>query len=84
VSALPVLTIQQLRVVLQLAGGRGYKPAAFALGISIHTVRLHVIRIAAKLEGTGSPKDKVLCHADRLIAAQSIELLAQARDKVAA
>lgn len=81
---LPVLTLQQLRVVLQLAGGRGYKQAAYAIGISSHTLRIHVIRIASRLPGDGSPKDKVLTHAERLIAAQSIDLLIRARDKVAA
>jgi FixJ family two-component response regulator len=76
---LPVLTIQQLRVVLQLADGRGYKRSAGALGISVHTVRLHVVRIAARLDGEGSPKEKVLRYADRLIGAQSIERLTAAR-----
>lgn len=81
---LPALTLQQLRVVLQLAGGRGYKQSAMALGISVHTVRLHVVRISHRLEGAGSPKDKVLRYADRLIAAQSLEQIARANDKVAA
>jgi len=76
---LPVLTLQQLRVVLQLAAGRGYKQAALALGISVHTVRLHVVRVAMRIEGDGSPKEKVLCHADRLICAQSVELVARAK-----
>ena len=78
-KALPVLTLQQLRVVLQLAGGRGYKQAAFALEISVHTVRLHVVRIATRLDGEGSPKDKVLRYADRLIAAQSLDMLQRAK-----
>lgn len=81
---LPALTLQQLRVVLQLAAGQGYKQTAVALGISVHTVRLHVVRIAARLDGRGSPKDKVLRYADRLISAQSVERIAEARDKVAA
>jgi DNA-binding NarL/FixJ family response regulator len=79
VNRLPALTIQQLRVVLQLAGGHGYKQAAFALGISVRTVRLHVSRIADRLDGDGSPKEKVLCQAERLIAAQSIARLKQAK-----
>lgn len=79
IRSLPTLTIQQLRVVLQLAGGRGYKQAGIAIGISAHTVRLHVIRIAARLDGPGSPKDKVMTNADRIIAAQPTDLLARAR-----
>ncbi len=43
-----------------------------------------MIRIAAKLDGEGSPKNKVMTNADRLIAAQSVERIAEARDKVAA
>lgn len=78
-APMPVLTLQQLRVVLQLAGGRGYKQAAFALAISVHTVRLHVVRVAMRLDGDGSPKDKVLRNADRLIAAQSVDMLQRAK-----
>lgn len=70
----PRLTLRQLRVVLQLAAGGGYKEAAFNLAISTHTVRLHTVRVAAKLPGRGTPKSKVLRHADRLIAAQSVDL----------
>lgn len=76
---MPVLTIQQLRVVLQLAGGRSYKQAAVALDIGVDTVRLHVWRISVRLDGNGSPKDKVLLYADRLIAAQPTDLLSKAK-----
>lgn len=83
IRPLPILTIQQLRVVLQLAAGRGYKHAGLAIGISARTVRLHVERIADRLDGAGAPKDKVLRCIDRLIAAQSIDRIAEAREKVA-
>ena len=76
---MPVLTLQQLRVVLQLAGGRSYKQAALALGISVDTVRLHVWRVSVRIDGDGSPKDRVLLYADRLIAAQPLDLLTRAK-----
>ena len=76
---MPILTLQQLRVVLQLAGGRSYKQAALALGISVDTVRLHVWRVSVRIDGYGSPKDRVLLYADRLIAAQPLELLTRAK-----
>ena len=76
---MPVLTLQQLRVVLQLAGGRSYKQAALALGISVDTVRLHVWRVSVRIDGDGSPKDRVLLYADRLISAQPLELLTRAK-----
>lgn len=78
-KAMPVLTLQQLRVVLQLAEGKDYKQAAFNLQLSVHTIRLHVIRIAMRLEGFGSPKGKVLRHADRLICAQPVDMVTRAK-----
>lgn len=77
--AMPVLTLQQLRVLLQLAGGRSYKQAAFALELGVDTVRLHVWRISLRLPGDGPPKQKVLLHADRLIAAQPLDMLVRAK-----
>ena len=76
---MPVLTLQQLRVVLQLAEGRDYKQIAFALHITPRTVRLHVCRIAKRIGGGGSPKYLVLLNADRLICAQPIDSVSQAR-----
>jgi hypothetical protein len=76
---MPVLTLQQLRVVLQLAEGRDYKQAAHNLELSVHTVRLHVIRIAMRLDGLGSPKGKILRNADRLICAQPVEMVIRAQ-----
>jgi len=76
---MPVLTLQQLRVVLQLAGGRSYKQSAFALGISVHTLRMQVRLIGFKMRCPGTPKEKVLRYADQLISAQTIELLERAK-----
>ena len=76
---MPALTLQQLRVVFQLASGRGYKQAAFALDMSVHTVRMHIIRIASRIVAPGTPKEKVLRYADRLISAQTVDLRVRAK-----
>lgn len=78
-NAMPALTLQQLRVVLQLAEGCSYKNVALHLGISIPTVKLHVARVAYLLPGDGPAKSKVLRYADRLICAQSIDLITRAK-----
>lgn len=75
---MPILTLQQLRILLRLAEGQDYKQIAFALHITPRTVRLHVCRIAKRIGGTGSPKYLVLRNADRLICAQPVDSMRDA------
>lgn len=61
------------REVVELIGGEGvgYKAAGKRLGISAHTVREHVRRIARRLQSSRAPREAVvvLYHRERVTTA---------------
>jgi len=63
------------REVVELIGrdGVGYKTVAKTLGISVHTVREHVRRVASRVESCRSPREAVVViyHRERVAATGS-------------
>ena len=54
------LTERQLEVATLVAAGLSNKAIARALGISPHTARNHVVRVAARIPGDGPPRLKIM------------------------
>lgn len=54
------LTDRQLQVAELVAEGRSTKAIARILGLSRHTVRNHIVRVAARLPGDGPPRLKIM------------------------
>lgn len=54
------LTDREREVVELVGGGAQYATVGSTLGISKHTVREHVRRIAAKVNGGRSPRETVI------------------------
>jgi two-component system, NarL family, nitrate/nitrite response regulator NarL len=63
------LTPRQRQIVLGISEGWTYARIAKSLGITERTVRMHVERVAAQLDGDGSPLRRVLRHSAKLLAA---------------
>jgi len=54
------LTDRQLEVATLVAEGKSNKAIARALGLSRHTVRNHVVRVAERIPGDGPPRLKIM------------------------
>jgi DNA-binding CsgD family transcriptional regulator len=57
------LTPREAEVAHLLTRGMAYKKIAREMGISTHTTKAHVQNAAAKIEGPGSPRHRLLMWA---------------------
>ena len=66
------LTDRQLEVATLVAEGKSNKAIARALGLSRHTVRNHVVRVAERIPGDGPPRLKIMrwYYSQRLVPAE--------------
>lgn len=56
------LTPRELEIARLVAGCLSPKKVALRLGISVHTVRVHIKAIATKLPGDGRPIPRIIHH----------------------
>lgn len=61
------LTPREVEVARLVAAGRSYKAIGRQLGISVQTVQWHVLNVAEKLGGRGSPKVRIVVFVVELL-----------------
>lgn len=67
----PPLTPRERDVARELLAGRNYAEIGHVLGITVRTVRAHVLSIALRIEGSDPPVRRAMRLAARFLAEES-------------